>query len=89
MFGCDHYEGGFNMVKYCNKRVDELNAQAKRTFDEAERRKLIIEATNIVNDELPVGVMYFSKGIFGYTDRLQNYKRGPWGINFEYLWMQQ
>jgi peptide/nickel transport system substrate-binding protein len=89
MFGCDQYEGGFNMVKYCNMRVDELNAQAKRTFDEAERRKLIIEATNIVNDELPVGVMYFSKGIFGYTDRLQNYKRGPWGINFEYLWMQQ
>ena len=77
------------MVKYCNKRVDELNAQAKRTFDEVERRKLIIEATNIVNDELPVGVMHFSKGIFGYTDRLQNYKRGPWGVYFEYLWMQE
>ncbi|MDF3015430.1 MAG: hypothetical protein K0R44_655, partial [Thermomicrobiales bacterium] len=48
-----------------------------------------IEATNIVNDELPVGVMHFSKGIFGYTDRLQNYMRGPWGVYFEYLWMQE
>ncbi len=41
MFGCDQYEGGFNMVKYCNERVDELNAQAKRTFDEDARRELI------------------------------------------------
>ena len=27
MFGCDQYEGGFNMVKYCNEQVDALNAR--------------------------------------------------------------
>ena len=32
MFSCDSYEGGFNMVKYCNEEVDALNARAKRTF---------------------------------------------------------
>ena len=51
MFGCDQYEGGFNMVKYCNEELDEINAEAKRTFDEEARRELLIEASNIVNDE--------------------------------------
>ena len=45
MFGCDQYEGGFNMVKYCNEEVDALNEQAKRTFEEEARRELLIEAT--------------------------------------------
>jgi peptide/nickel transport system substrate-binding protein len=89
MFGCDQYAGGFNMVKYCNERVDELNAQAKREFDPEERRKMVIEATNLVNEDLPVAVMHFSKANVGYTDRLQNYKRAPWGLHFEYVWSQQ
>jgi peptide/nickel transport system substrate-binding protein len=90
MFGCDQYDGGFNMVKYCNERVDELNAQAKRTFDEEARRELVIEATNIVNDELPVAVMHFGKAIVGYSDRLQNYKPSAWGsADPSYLWIQQ
>ena len=36
----------------------------------------MIEATNIVNDELPVAVMHFSKDNIGYSDRLQNFKPG-------------
>jgi peptide/nickel transport system substrate-binding protein len=89
MFGCDQYEGGFNMVKYCNPKVDELNAQAEREFDEAARRELLIEATNIVNDELPVAVLYFSKDNIGYSDRLQNFKPGAGGVDLAYVWIQQ
>jgi peptide/nickel transport system substrate-binding protein len=89
MFGCAQYEGGFNMVKYCNSKVDELNAQAKRTFDEETRRELMIEATNIVNDELPVAVMHFSKDNIGYSARLQNFKPGFGGIDLAYVWIQQ
>jgi peptide/nickel transport system substrate-binding protein len=89
MFGCGQYEGGFNMVKYCNPQVDEINAEAKRTFDEAARTELIIEATNIVNDELPVGVMHFSKAIVGYREVLQNFEPNSWGIDINYVWIQQ
>jgi peptide/nickel transport system substrate-binding protein len=89
MFGCAQYEGGFNMVKYCNEKVDALNAQAKRTFDEAARRELMIQATNIVNDELPVAVMLFTKDNIGYSDRLQNFKPGPGGIDLAYVWIQE
>ena len=89
MFGCDQYEGGFNMVQYCNPGVDELNELAKRTFDEDARRELIVEATNIVNEELPVGVMHFRKAISGYSDRLQNFEPSSWGVDLTYVWIQQ
>ncbi len=55
MFGCDQYQVGFNDMKYCNPELDEINDQAKRTFDEEARRELLIQASNIVNDEQPVG----------------------------------
>jgi peptide/nickel transport system substrate-binding protein len=89
MFACNQYEGGFNMVKYCNEEVDRLNYEATRTFDEEARRELIIEATNIVNEELPVAVMHFSKANIGYSDRLQNFKPNSWGVDLTYVWMQQ
>ncbi|MDQ3225289.1 MAG: ABC transporter substrate-binding protein, partial [Chloroflexota bacterium] len=89
MFSCAQYEGGFNMVKYCNEDVDALNEEATRTFDEEARRDLIIEATNIVNEELPVAVMHFSKANIGYRDDLQNFKPSSWGVDLNYVWIQE
>src|SRR5215218_4613073 len=89
MFACNQYEGGFNMVKYCNEQVDELNERAKRTFDEEARRELLIEASNIVNDELPVAVSHFSKAIIGYREELQNFEPSTWGVDLSYVWIQQ
>jgi peptide/nickel transport system substrate-binding protein len=90
MFGCANYEGGFNMVKYCNEEVDAINEKAKRTFPLEERRELVIQATNLVNNDLPVGVTHFSRLIVGFSDRLQNYKPGPWGgVPLGYVWIQQ
>ena len=62
MFGCDQYQVGFNDMKYCNPELDEINDQAKRTFDEEARRELLIQASNIVNDEQPVGVHALQQG---------------------------
>ncbi len=59
MFGCDQYQVGFNDMKYCNPELDAINEEAKRTFDEDTRRDLLIQASNIVNEEQPVGVMHF------------------------------
>ncbi len=89
MFGCDQYEGGFNMVRYCNEEVDAIDTEAKRTFDEDARRELMIEAANLVNEDLPVGVMYFSKTTIGHSDRLQNFAPSDWGIYLGYVWIQQ
>ncbi|MFT4038579.1 MAG: ABC transporter substrate-binding protein [Thermomicrobiales bacterium] len=90
MFGCDSYEGGFNMVKYCNPEVDALNDKAKRTFPLEERTELVIEATNLVNNDLPVAVTHFSRANVGFSDRLQNYRPGPWGgVPIGYVWIQE
>jgi peptide/nickel transport system substrate-binding protein len=89
MFGCDQYQVGFNDMKYCNPELDEINDQAKRTFEEETRRELLIQASNIVNDEQPIGVMHFRKDIYGYSDRLQNFIPSAWGSDLSYVWIQQ
>lgn len=89
MFGSNQYQVGFNDMMYCNPQVDELNAQAKLTFDEAARRDLLIDVSNIVNDEQPIAVLFFSEGHAAYSDRLQNYKPSTWGVDLTYVWIQQ
>jgi len=89
MFGCEQYQVGFNDMKYCNPELDAIYAEAKRTFDEDPRRELLIEASNIVNDEQPVAVLHFSQDHTAYSDRLQNFTPGPWGIDLSYVWIQQ
>ena len=89
MFACNQYEGGFNMVRYCNEELDAINLEATRTFDEEARTELLIEATNIVNEDLPVAVMHFSKAIIGYREDLQNFEPSSWGVDLSYVWIQQ
>ena len=88
MFGCDQYQVGFNDMHYCNPDLDKINAEAKRTFDEAKRRDLLIEASNIVNDQQPVAILHFSQAHDGYNDQLQNYVPSTWGIDLPYVWIQ-
>jgi peptide/nickel transport system substrate-binding protein len=93
MFGCAQYQVGFNDMRYCNEELDAINAEAKRTFDEDARRKLLIQATNIVNDEQPVAVLHFSQDHVAFSDRLQNFAPGPWGgrlgVDLSYVWIRQ
>ena len=89
MFGCNQYQVGFNDMKYCNPDLDEINDEAKRTFDEAARRDLLIEASNIVNDEQPIAVLHFSQAHAAYNDALQNYTPSTWGVDLNQVWVQQ
>jgi peptide/nickel transport system substrate-binding protein len=89
MFGCDQYQVGFNDMKYCNPELDAINDEAKRTFDEAARRDLLIEASNIINDAQPASVMHFSQAHAAYSDRLQNFIPSTWGVPLEYVWIRQ
>jgi len=89
MFDCDQYGVGFNDMRYCNPRIDELNAQARREFDPERRADLLIEVSNIVNEEQPVSVLYFRESIVAFSDRLRNYTPGPWGLEISYVWIQE
>jgi peptide/nickel transport system substrate-binding protein len=88
MFACDQYAGGFNVVKYCNAQVDELFDKAKRTLGLEARRRLLIQATNLINDDLPVAVLFFGTTSVGYSDQVQNFKPNAWGMDPRYVWIQ-
>lgn len=89
MFGCDQYDGGFNVVRYCNPQLDDINARARRTLPEAPRRELVIAATDMINEDLPVGVLHFSDANIGYSTRLQNFQPTAWGLDITRIWMSE
>ncbi len=79
MFACDQYEGGFNTMKYSNRRYDELNEQQKHELDPEKRVELLIELSNIANDDLPVGILWFRDNRVGHSTRLHNYQPNGFG----------
>jgi peptide/nickel transport system substrate-binding protein len=78
MFACDQYQVGFNDMKYCNPQLDDIFVQTKREFDPEKRRALLIQASNIVNEEQPVGIIYFTQSIDAWTTRAHNVHPGAW-----------
>jgi len=90
MFGCDQYQVGFNDMKYCNPDLDVLGEQIKVTVDQEERAQLMIQYSNIVNDDQPVGIINFSVAITAWNNRMHNLFPGPWGgPGIEYVWIEQ
>jgi peptide/nickel transport system substrate-binding protein len=92
MLRCDMVPfNGFNNMKYCNERYDELDSAARRELDPDARRDLMIEAANIVNDEMAIGVITFGKGISGARPEVRNYLpngySGLWWV--QYTWLEQ
>ncbi|HEV2527855.1 MAG TPA: peptide ABC transporter substrate-binding protein [Thermomicrobiales bacterium] len=87
MFGTNAYGAGFNFMRYSNPEFDRLAAQANVEQDSEARRQLLIEASNIVNDDLPVGIISFSEDRFAIdSERVQNYHANAYG---GYLWSTQ
>jgi len=88
MFACDQYQVGFNDMKYCNPELDALFDQIVSTVDEQQRIPLMIQYSNIVNDEQPIGVVYFRKTIGAENLRIHNSFPGPWGgPGIFYIWI--
>ncbi len=72
MFSTDAYPGQFNIMKYSNTEADAAFAAANASTDPAERRTWLVEASNIVNDDVPAQILYFTKGLNGSSSRLNN-----------------
>ena len=73
LFGTEMYGGGFNGMRYSNPEYDKLNDQADIALDTEQRRELLIAATNILNDDAPVCVLFFRQDLIGYNVRLTNF----------------
>jgi peptide/nickel transport system substrate-binding protein len=73
MFGTEMKGVGWNSMGYSNPRYDELIVQANAELDLERRRELLIEASNIINDEAPVIVLWYRDGRTAYNVRLKNF----------------
>lgn len=73
MFGTASYGAGFNFMKYSNPAYDEANAAASVALDPQTRFELLVEASNIVNDDAPVIINWFRSDRTGYNKRMVNF----------------
>jgi peptide/nickel transport system substrate-binding protein len=74
MFSSTTYgQGGFNFMKYNNPQVDQLFQQANRELDQSKRVDELIQANNLINEDLPIAVLWFRKQRTGYQTRIQNF----------------
>lgn len=96
MFNCDQYEVGFNMTRYCNPHVDDLNNRARQELDPAKRRELLIQAENLIHDDLAVAIVRYNVATIGYSDPLHNFFPNPFesaaaasgGVSISRLWLE-
>ncbi len=91
MFRCDSFApNGFNSMRYCNEEYDRLDDQQLRTFDPEARRDLLIELSNIANDDAPNGILVFRQEITGTSTRVHNFF--PTGFSFlatiPFVWVE-
>ncbi|HVL25797.1 MAG TPA: ABC transporter substrate-binding protein [Thermomicrobiales bacterium] len=74
MFACNMIPpNGFNLQRYCSDAYDALVEPAKTELDVDKRIELLIEMSNIANDDAAVGITVFLKDIYGASPRVHNY----------------
>ena len=88
MFGCDQYQVGFNDMRYCNPELDALADEIEITLDVEARTALMIEYSNVVNEEQPIGVVNFGVGIQAWNNRMHNVFPSAWGgAGVDFIWI--
>ncbi len=81
MFATSSYGAGFNAMKYSNPEVDELLAEANRELDFDTRVEQLIKINDLINEDLPVAVLWFRKDRTGYNTRMHNFvPNAPGGL---------
>ena len=63
---------------------------ARAQFDPAKRRELLIEQSEIVWQQQPVGVIRFGVARTGYNDRIHNFYPNGYGFlwSLSYVWVE-
>lgn len=69
--------GGANISAYCNEELDALLQQGIATTDQAERESIYAQAQHIVNEEVPIFVLYVPNTLAATSDRLQGFELNP------------
>lgn len=89
MFDCDSYDGGFNAMKYCDPSYDLLSEQELREFAQTTRIELLARQSNLLNEEMPVGVLVYPKDAVASSTRLHNFHPNGYSLvwSLPYVWV--
>ncbi len=91
MYRCDAVPlAGFNDMRYCNEEYDRLDDLQQRELDPEKRVDILIEQSNIINDEQANSVLVFAKNVVGYQPRLHNFFPNGYGTfwSIPYVWVE-
>ncbi|MBA2246506.1 MAG: hypothetical protein H0W23_00135 [Chloroflexia bacterium] len=92
MYRCDAVPlAGFNDMRYCNEEYDRLDDLQQRELDPDKRVDILIEQSNIINDEQANSVLVFAKNVVGSQPRLHNFFPNGYGTfwSIPYVWVEQ
>jgi peptide/nickel transport system substrate-binding protein len=89
LFSCAAYKTGFNFMDYCNPAWDALNEQQKREFDPAKRDALLVQQSEIIWQDQPIGPIRFGIARTGYNSRIHNFYPNGYGLlwSLPYMWV--
>lgn len=92
LFRCDALPpNGFNQVGYCNEEFDRLNDEQLLELDVDRRNQLLIDQSNIANDEVAIGMLFFDQAIVANQPRLHNYRPNGYGLlaSLPFVWVEE
>jgi peptide/nickel transport system substrate-binding protein len=74
-----------------SKKFDDLVAEARRTTNDAERRRIYAEAQRLMTTELPYIIPFFQDVLTAHQDYVKNYRIHPLQLNFffDQVWLER
>ncbi|MAI07722.1 MAG: peptide-binding protein [Magnetococcales bacterium] len=78
-------EKEFNIVGFNNAEADELMINARKTFDQAERKKYLDRFQEILHEEQPYLFLYAPYSLQALHKRIKNVEEAPAGISHNYI----
>lgn len=79
-FHSSQIKSGYNFVSYKNETLDDLTVNARRTLDEFERRKILLKAQKIINEELPYIFLYTKDRLLATKAKIRGIIPNPNGF---------
>jgi peptide/nickel transport system substrate-binding protein len=65
---------GFNGFNFKNPEADKILDDAVATLDQAKRKDLYFKFQDLMAQEVPAPILFFNKGLWAVSKRVQNYK---------------
>jgi peptide/nickel transport system substrate-binding protein len=78
-------EGEFNFVGYNNPEVDRLMTDARKTFDQAERKNYYQRIHELIYDDQPYMFLYVPDSLTVLHTRFRGIKPAPAGIGYNFI----